>query len=421
MVEIFFLVLVFCLSLSMFFSASEASIFSLSRLDLAALKSLGVKEKYNELLRNPEQLLFTLLAGNELADYFASFSFATALTLVLENDFRPYAFILFSLVSFWIGDFFPKVFGFRLRSHLVIKVLPLIYLFYKLFYPVRTSLFKIYLKIQKVLPEIKAHKELGTFSPVEQIILHALELAYQEKKISLTEKEFIYGLFLSEKIPVSAIMTPRSEIVAYKDQPLTLELIEKLRLLPYNKIPVYKETLDEVIGILYLKDVIKAFSQGVVIKDKKLSDFTKPAFFIPENFRVRDLLFEFQRRHQKISLVVDEYGVIKGLVTLEDILEELFGEFTQEKEEIILPIKEIKEGHFLLSGKILLEELREELNLFLEEEIIENAKTLNGFLLILFKEIPKEGDRVCYQDWEFVIKKVKKRKILLVEAIKRER
>lgn len=403
----------------MFFSASEASIFSLSRLDIAALKSIGLKQKHNEMLRNPEQLLFALLAGNEIADYFASFSFATAFTLIIEENFRPYVFVVFSLVSFWIGDFFPKVLGFRLRSHLVIKIFPITYFFYKLFYPIRMFLFQIYLKVQKVLPEIGTDKEIGTFTPVEQIILHALELAYQEKKISLTEKKFIYGLFLSEKIPVSAIMTPRSEIVSYKDQPLTLELIEKLRLLPYNKIPVYKENLDEVIGILYLKDIIKAFSQENILKEKKLSDFTRPVYFIPENFKVRDLLFEFQRRHQKISLVVDEYGVLKGLVTLEDILEELFGEFTQENEEIILPIKEVKEGHFLLSGKILLEEFQEQLNLILEEEIIENAKTLNGFLLMLFKEIPKEGDRILYQDWEFVIKKVKKRRIILVEAIKK--
>ena len=408
-----------CLLLSIFFSASEASIFSLSRLDIATLQSLGLKAKHNEMLKNPEQLLFALLAGNELADYFASFSFASALTLLLEENFQTYAFFLFSLISFWIGDFFPKVLGFRLRLTLVIKILPFTYFFYKLFFPVRASLYLLFLKVQKLWPDIKTPRARETFTPTEQIILHALELAYKEKKISLTEKEFIYGLFLSEKIPLSAIMTPRSEIVAYKDQPITIELIEKLKRLPYNKIPVYKETLDEIVGILYLKDIIRAFSQGIPFSSKRLSHFVRPAYFVPENFKVRDLLFEFQRKHLKISLIVDEYGVLKGLVTLEDILEELFGEFSQEKEEIIPPIKELGEEHYEISGKILLEELREKLSIPLDEEIMEDAKTLNGFLLILFKGIPKEGEKISYQDWEFVVKKVKKRKILLVEASKR--
>ncbi|MFN3505733.1 MAG: hemolysin family protein [Caldimicrobium sp.] len=418
MLELYLIALLSCLVLSMLFSASEASIFSLSRIDIAALQSIGLQERYREMLKNPEQLLFALLAGNELADYFASFSFSASLTLLMDENLRLYAFVFFALFSFTMGDFFPKVIGFRSRSHLVVKLLPIIYFFYRLFLPIRLLLYQIYQKVQTIFPDIKPSQEVETFTPVEQIILHALELAYQEKKITLTEKEFVYGLFLSEKIPVSAIMTPRSEIVAYKDQPLTIELIEKLKLLPFNKIPIYKDSLDDVLGILYLKDLIKAFSKGIKLGEERLSDFTRGVFFIPENFKVRQLIFEFQKRHQKISLVVDEYGVIKGLVTLEDVLEELFGEFSQEKEELIPPIKKIKEGHYWLSGRLLLEELREELKVSLEDEIIENARTLNGFLLILFKGIPKEEEQIFYQGWQFIIKKVKRRKIQLVEAIR---
>ncbi|MFN3567489.1 MAG: hemolysin family protein [Caldimicrobium sp.] len=418
MLELYLIVLLCGLVLSMVFSASEACIFSLSRIDIAALQSVGLQEKYREMLRNPEQLLFALLAGNEFADYFASFSFSASLTFLIDESLRPYAFVFFALFSFTVGDFFPKVIGFQSSSHLAVKLLPIVYIFYRFFLPIRVVINYIYQKVQTLLPDFDPLQEVETFTPVEQVILHALEIAYQEKKISLTEKEFVYGLFLSEKIPVSAIMTPRSEIVAYKDETLSLELIEKLRQLPFNKIPIYKDSLEDVLGILYLKDLIKAFSKEIKLGEKKLSDFSREVFFIPENFKVRQLIFEFQRRHQKISLVVDEYGVIKGLVTLEDVLEELFGEFSQEKEEMIPPIKKIKEGHYLLSGKLLLEELREELNLSLDEEIIENARTLNGFLLILFKGIPREEDHIFYQGWQFKVKKVKRRKVQLVEAVK---
>lgn len=153
---------------------------------------------------------------------------------------------------------------------------------------------------------------------------------------------------------------------------------------------------------------------------KKLSHFTRPVYFVPENFKVRNLLFEFQKKHQKISLVVDEYGILKGLVTLEDILEELFGEFTREEEDIVIPYQEMGKDIYHLSGNLLLEEVRELLGLILEEDLIEGAKTLNGLLLILFKGIPKEGDRISYQGWEFTVKKIKRRKIYLVEAARKE-
>ncbi len=404
--------------LTMIFSASEASIFSLSRIDLAGLQNIGLKEKYLNLIKKPEELLITILVGNELADYFASFSFATAITLLFYEEYRTPVFFLYALLSFWLGDFFPKVLGFKLREKLVIKIIPLTYYLYKILFPLRITLYSIFQRINQIFPDAKNKREYESFSPVEQIILHTLEFALKEKKITPTEKEFIYGLFLSEKIPVSAIMTPRSEIAAFKDQPLTLELLERIRVLPFNKIPIYKNTLDEVIGILYVKDLIKHFAKGFTLPCKNLSEFTKPAFFIPETYKVRNLLFEFQRRHLKIALVVDEYGIVKGLVTLEDILEELFGEIPTEREEPLELIKRLSENKFLLSGKALLEEVKEILDIPFEGEFVEDLKTVNGFMLSLFQGIPKEGERITYQGWEFVIKKTRGRKIILVEAIR---
>lgn len=418
MAEIYLFLALLGLLFSMLLSASEASIFSLSRMDLASLQSLGLKERYLKMLQNPDQLLFALLSGNELADYFASFSFAGAITILFSEEIRTPAFFIYALISFWLADFFPKVLGFRLRSTLVLTIIPLTYFLYQLFLPIRELIYKIYLFIEKYIPQWAMDTEKETFSPVEQIILHSLELAYQEKKISETEKEFIYGLFLSEKIPVSAIMTPRSEVIAFRDQPLTIEFMDKLRIYPYNKFPIYKESLDEVIGILYVKDILKSL-KSPRSETKYLSELVRPAYFIPENFKVRDLLFEFQRRHQKIALLVDEYGTLKGLITLEDILEELFGEILAEKEKPVQSLQKLSEDRYLLSGRALLDEVKEELNLILDEEF-EDLKTVNGFILALFKGIPKEGERASYKNWEFVIRKIRGRKILFVEALRKE-
>lgn len=416
MVEIFLFLTLVGLLLSMLFSSSEASIFSLSKIDLASLKSLGLKEKYINMIKNTEQLLFTLLTGNELADYFASFAFASAVTLLISEDFRTLAFVFYALFSFWIGDFLPKVAGFKYRTSLVLKIVPITHFFYQLLLPLRLIVYGIYLRINSLLPNIEENHKHRRFTPLEQIILHFLERAHKADKISETEKNFIYGLFLSEKIEVSTIMTTRSEIVAFQDQKITPEFLSKLKRVPFNKFPVYKESLDEIIGVLYSKDVIRFIAHNPNFQEKYLSEITRPAFFVPESFPVRDLLFEFQRKQLKIALVVDEYGTLKGLVTLEDILEELFGEILPEEEERLGPIQKIKEDHFLISGKALLEEAFDALGVPIEEEPFTDLRTVNGFILALFEGIPKEGESLSYRGWIFKIKKVRGRKVLWVEA-----
>ncbi len=415
MIIFYFSATLVLLLLSMLFTSSEASIFSLSRIDIASLRSLGLKEKYLNMIRNPDELLIVLIAGNEIVDYFASFCFSNGFELLLKEWGREIAFLIFAIAGFWLGDFLPKVAGFKLRIKLISRIVFFTYFFYNLFLPFRKTFSFFYKRISRVFPVKRRDTE--ALSPVEQIIIHTLEIAHKERKISEKEKEFIYGLFLSEKIPVSAIMTPRSEIVAFEDQLVTIDFLSKLRFMPYNKFPVYKGSLDEVIGILYAKDLIKNFSPDILNK-KKLSDFVRSVIFIPETFKVRELLFEFQKKQTKIALVVDEYGILKGLVTLEDILEELFGEIYEEKEAKIKPIQKKGKNLWLIHGKVLLEEVRNVLEIEISEEELSDIKTLNGFLLALFKELPKEGDSVYYQGYQFTIKKIKGRKIIWVEIKK---
>lgn len=415
MVETYLIFAVFFIFLSMIFTASETGIFSLSRIEMVSLRSLGISEKYLWMLKNPEELLIVLLAGNEIVDYFASFCISKVFTYFFSQEGKTIAFLVFAMLGFWLGDFFPKIVGLRLKTIVISKLIYLSYLFYNFFYPIRKIYAFVYSFLEKKFPYTPVYPHF--FSPAEQIILYMLDEAYKQKKITEKEKDFIKGLFLSEKIPVSAIFTPRSEIVAFKDQVITLEFLEKLRYLPYNKFPIYKETLDDVVGILYTKDLIKNFSPEI-LNQKRLSDYVKPAYFVPESFKVRDLLFEFQKAQIKIALVIDEYGILKGLVTLEDILEELFGEIYEEKETKLEPIQKIEEGKWLVNGKVLLEELKIALGIETLEEEFKDIKTLGGFLLALFREIPREGDSIEYEGFKFTVKKVKKRKIFWVEIEK---
>ncbi len=417
MAELYFFLAGLFIACSMLFTSSEASIFSLSRLELASLKSFYLSEKYLKLLRSPEELLVVLIAGNELVDYFASFCFARGFSEVFRTYGREIAFFVFGITGFWLGEFFPKVVGFKYNTKLAPKVFPIIAAFYYLFYPLR-KIFSLIYKATELYLKRKEQKagEGELFTPVEQIILEAIEVAYKEKKISEKEKTFIYGLFLSEKVPVSTAMIPRSEVVALEDQPITQEVLEKLKSLPYHQFPVYKGELDNILGIFYVKEFIKKFTPQILGK-AHLSDFLKEAFFVNENFKLRDLLFEFQKRHVKLALVVDEYGVFKGLITLEDVLEELFGEFYHEKEPQIEEIREIGQGRWIVHGRMLLEELAHLIGLEVEEGLKE-ARTLSGFLLALFKEVPEEGESIEYGGFRFTIKQKKRRKIIWVEVEK---
>ncbi len=417
MAELYFFLAGLFIACSMLFTSSEASIFSLSRLELASLKSFHLSEKYLTILKKPEELLVVLIAGNELVDYFASFCFARGFNEVLKTYGKEIAFFVFGITGFWLGEFFPKVVGFKYNTKLAPKVFPIITAFYYLFYPLRKIFSIIYRSTEQYLKNKEQKVVEGElFTPVEQIILEAIEVAYREKKISEKEKTFIYGLFLSEKTPISIAMVPRSEVVALEDQPITEKLLEKLKNFPYHQFPVYKEELDNILGIFYVKDFIKKFTPQILGK-ARLSQFLKEPFFVNENFKLRDLLFEFQKRNVKIALVVDEYGVFKGLITLEDVLEELFGEFYHEKEPEIEEIRKIGKGKWIVHGRVLLEELAHEIGLEVEDDLKE-ARTLSGFLLILFKEVPEQGQSIEYGGFRFTIKQKKKRKIVWVEVEK---
>lgn len=415
MIEFYFFLILFFLLTSMILTYSEAAIFSISRIELANLRISGVSQKLLDLLKRPEDLLVVLIAGNEIVDFFTSFLGSKLFSSLFPDKGKAIAFFVLSFLMFWMGDFFPKVVGFKAKDWLITKVIYIIYTLYCIFWPVRKIYRFIYQSLEKMFPVEKIYST--TFSQVEQIIVYIIEKAYLQGKITEKEKIFIEGLFLSEKISVSAILTPRSEMVAFEDRYITLEFLEKIKYMPYNKFPVYEDSLDNIIGILYVKDIIQNFSPELLGKTK-LSDLVRPVFYVPENFKVRDLIFEFQRKHLKIAIVVDEYGMVKGLVTLEDVLEVLFGEIYEQKEAKVDFIQKLGDQKWLVHGKVLMENLKSMLGLELEEEALKDIKILNGFLLSLFKEIPKEGQAIVYGGYKFTVKKVKGRKILWVEIEK---
>jgi CBS domain containing-hemolysin-like protein len=412
MVDLCLFLFILCLLTSFCLSCSEATIFSLSRIELADIYRNLSETRSFAILKNPEALLFTILAGNEIADFLGGFFLSNVMSSLIDVGARTFAFALFSILAFYVADFFPKLLGYTYRRRLIFVLLPFVLFLHKLFFPLNFVLERLNILALLKRKKEKAEEE-GALSTAEQFILYLLDEARKAGKISEVELRFIRGLFISEDIPVSTIMVPRSEIYALPDQEVTPKLLQEISKTPFTKIPVYGSTLDELIGILYVKDLFK-YVKSLEEKKLKLSEVVRSAFFVPEFKKVRELLLEFQKKHLKIALVVDEYGTIKGLVTLPDLLELLFGEFRSEDEPSFSPIKRLSEDKYLAHGNAPMYLIKEELEAF---EIFpeDESRSLNGFLLERFEGVPKAGDSLEIASFTFKVLKVRKNKILWVE------
>ncbi len=353
-------------------------------------------------------MLATILIGNEFSDIISS----SVATLALVKLFGPrgewLAYPLMTGLLFLFGDLIPKVFGFRQREKMACLLAPMLRVFIFVFSPVRVfmlSFTNAFLRLCGI-PTREDH-------PLsEEDLLQLIEESYQAGILGDQERRFIYGLLESEKINVSTIMTPRRDIFALEDAPITEELLFLIKKKGFSRIPVYRQGLDHVIGILHVKDLLRWQLEG---KAKRLADLVRPPFFVPETMRVRTLLEEFQKRRLKFALVVDEYGTVVGLVTLEDVLEELFGEIYDEFDIRREPIKEIAPQSWLVSPRVRVEEFNRVAGANIPSEDFE---TIGGLVLFLFGELPKEGQSKEAFGFRFTVEKVKGTRLVRIRVDK---
>jgi putative hemolysin len=308
-----------------FFASSEASLFSLGRLRLHKLK----KENHPRypviegLLARPRRLIGSLLIGNEAINVAIS-SLTTAVLIALWGDIAKW--VAIPLVVFFIllfGEVIPKT----LSVHHPEKVAPAVAL------PVKRFLdfvWPVYAVIQGLvdwaLRRAGGKTDSASAALMEKEFRDLVETGHQEGTLEETEKRLIHRVFQFGDQTVKNIMTPRSAIFALPLQARPGEILEALRLNHFSRVPVFKSDLDEIVGVFHVKDLLRARSQGQRPGEGGLRSLLRKPHFVPVSKKLDDLLKEFQSRRIHLAIVVDEYGKTTGLVTLEDLLEELFGE-----------------------------------------------------------------------------------------------
>ncbi|MCS7067817.1 MAG: hemolysin family protein [Meiothermus sp.] len=261
------------------------------------------------------------------------------------------------------------------------------------------------------LKEAPSHSMVGSAEELKLIV----EASSKEGVLDESEGEIISQILDLEETPVRSIMVPRVDMVAISAEATLREFWNMAREHRYSRVPVFRDTIDNIIGVAYIKDLLEY--SGPVMENTKVSSICHPAYFVPETMGARELLREMRRRKTHMAIVVDEFKGTAGLITLEDIIEEIIGEIYDESdEEEAAPVQEVAEGVYMLDASIPLEDASEKLGIELPEG---EYDTLSGFLMNEFGRIPEAGEKLLYGGFEFIVELADPRGIERVRAQKK--
>jgi magnesium and cobalt exporter, CNNM family len=388
-----------------FFAASEIAITRMNRVRALRLQEEGRRGAgaLVRIVENPAPylnvilfltLLFTI-GGSTVATSFAVRHFHRVGEIV--------ATILMTLLLFVFAEVTPKTFAIQRTDRVALFVAPAIAFLGRLLGPFAKAL----LRLANVLMPGKGLKE-GPYI-TEQELMASAAVASEEGVIEEDEKELIHSIFEFGDTIVREVMVPRPDVIAIEDT-ATLHDVQALVLEHgYSRIPVFHEDLDDVVGVVFAKDVLKAMHQGD--GDRSLAEICRPAHVVPESKKVADLLREMQREKFHQAIVIDEYGSITGIVALEDLLEELVGEITDEYDTEEPDVVEIGDGVYRVSGKTSIDDVNELLSAELPDE---EWDTVAGLVLDLFGRIPDEGEEMVFQGLRFTVEDVQGRRVATV-------
>ncbi len=405
---------VILLILSAFFSASETAYFSLPKSTVVKFsRSKKVTARQVAiLLKEPRRLLIAVIIGNTLVNV----AMASIATVIATGLIQKYALnetltlllnvIIVTFIILFLSEILPKITAIKDAKKLSQKfALPLTF-FYYLFYPLA---YLLDLVTQLLTNAIGSERDKFHLSEKELRML--VDVGEEQGALLKEEKEMIHGIFEMSGTIAREIMVPRTDMVCLEKSSTLSTVLSVIKEKMHSRIPVYDETVDNIVGILYIKDLLP-FIKKKNISDFNLSKLVRPAYYVPEQKRINELLREFQTEKIHMAIVVDEYGGTSGLVTLEDVIEEIVGEIQDEYDKEAPLIQKVNEHTFLVDGGMLIDEINEELNLDLPTE--EGVDTLAGFLLGQFGSVPKIKDKIDYNGYQFIIEKATKKRIQLV-------
>ncbi len=419
-------ILLILILINAFFAASEIAFISLNdaKIDLMVKDGNKKAKTIAKMLKSPSRFLATIQIGITLAGFlssaFASDSFADDLAPILYQAIPSLSFetwkgisiviitIILSYFTLIFGELVPKRIAMKKYEAIAFATIGVIN-----FIAILTSPFVKFLEfstnvVSKLFGVTGNEEEIVT----EEEIRMMVDVGEEKGTIELNEKEMINNVFEFNDRTVSEIMTPRTEIFALDSNlamsEAILEIAEDYK---YSRIPVYKESIDQIIGILYVKDMLLEQKS----KSTKIKNLVKEAYFVPETKDIDEVFTEMRKNKKQIAIVLDEYGGTAGLVTMEDILEEIVGDIFDEFDDFEKEYEEIDPNTYLLQGNLPIYECRKILGIQIPEG---DYETLSGYLIDELGRIPNEKEKpiIEFENVVYKIEKIKNNRILKVKV-----
>ncbi len=402
--------------LSAFFSGSEVALFSLDRRKIKNnLSGRPLTGRYLLLLLDhPRRLLVTILIGNTIVNVAASIM---AVMLTLEAAIRfnyprdlalTIQIVLLTLLIVIFGELTPKVWANKNPLTFSRIVCIPLYWINVLFYPVAETLTEL---IKWAVSRMHFDKSKSAILPEE--LAELANLSHERGTIIEEEHGLISSIVSFRTVAVHEVMTPRVDMVAVSSDTDFDELLQIISSSGHSRLPLYRNGLDDIIGIIYAKDLLPSIQNKELRQQFSLEKIARKALYIPRTKLISTLMQELQEKKMHISIVVDEYGGTAGLITLEDIIEEIIGEIRDEYDKEENPVNKIDTRSFMVLGKLSIDDLNELLNTNITPEN-EDYETVAGLVLNYAGHIPKEGYSFELENHKFTVKEVLKKRIMKV-------
>ncbi|WP_456379554.1 gliding motility-associated protein GldE [Lutibacter sp.] len=413
------IILLLFLVFSALISGAEVAFFSLSQADLhkASESKLGAQKAVVELLENPQKLLATILISNNFVNilivlifaYIGDSVFSGITSNVLKFGIEV---ILVTFLILLFGEVLPKVYATRNSLKFAsFMAYPL-----KVLNSLLTVISAPLINLTNVI-ENKLGKKQSNLS-VEKLS-QALELTSNEATTK-DEQKILEGIVNFGNTETSQIMVPRIDIFALSTEELYEDVVAKIVKKGFSRNPVYKESVDEIIGVLYAKDLLPYLNK----ENFKWQKLIREPYFVPENKKLDDLLKEFQEKKNHLAIVVDEYGGTSGIITLEDVIEEIVGEISDEFDEEDLLYSKLDANNYLFEGKTNLKDFYKILEIE-NEELFNNNKgeseTIAGFILEIHGKFPRKNEIIKFANYSFKIEEIDKKRIKQVKITIRKK
>ena len=402
--------------LSAFFSGAETSITATGTGKLRTLQETGkyrfLNSTFQWLIDDTQEALTVCLIANNVVNISAS-ALASSVALGIFGAGALVVVVpVMTVLIVIFGEILPKSAAMVYAEHVLIFAAPILRVLAFLIAPIAWAMKKCVTGIGLLL-----HIDLGTQQvfvtrdEIEQFV----KIGEESGALEASERRMIDGIIDFDETRVHEIMIPRTDMIAIEADAKLGDAVSLFIDEGHSRIPVYEESPDNIIGILYVKDTLKNLSEGNL--ESGVRELLRKPIFVPETIRTAELLENMRREHIHIAIIVDEYGGVAGIVTMEDILEQIVGEIQDEYDEEAPEIQKLDDGSYMVQGIMSLEDLNEELGTDFHSD---DAETIGGLVLILSGSFPDEGEVFHYEGWTMRVAGLEDHRITLLNLSKDE-